>query len=182
MVIEDGKGSGIKAEVSSDNRLKVNSASEKQIANISKTNERSFSWTAVAADIDTGDTALLVANTSTSMDLHITKIYMWADTAIQFKIHCPAYPTLAGTVVTGNNLNRNSNLIAEASAYADETGNTFAAGNVVLTMRNNEVGTDQFGCETDFEGALVLGYHNSVAVDLIGETGAFECTIFGYFE
>lgn len=182
MLIEDGKGSGLKCEVNSDNRLSVTAVSEPKIAHNSSNHSSSYSWTAVSADIDTGDTALLVYNTSTTEKLHITKIYMWADTAVQFKIHCPAYATFTGTLVTANNLDRSSGKAASALAYADETGGVFAAANVVLTVRNNEVGSDQFGEWADFEGALVLGYHDAVGVDLIGETGAFECTIFGYFE
>lgn len=180
--IDDGKGTGYKAAVSKKNQLKVLSATEPQMTHSSKYAD-SFSWTAISADIDTGDTALWVTNTSTSRLLHITQIYMWADTAVQFKMHCPAYPTTpAGTAIVGNNLNRTSSKLADALAYADETANAFVAANVIYTVRNNEVGTDQFGVMVDLNGALILGYHQAIAVDIIGETAAFECTIMGYFE
>ena len=183
MIIEDGTGTGRKVGVSLDNRLETTTVTEPRLAHESKKHENSYSWTSVSADIDAGDTALWVANTSTTKDLHISSIYVWADVATQFKIHVPAYPaTPAGTAVVGNNLNRTSGVLAEALAYTDESANAFSAANVILTLRNNEVGTDQFGVLHDFSGSLILGYRNAVAVDIIAESGAFECTIFGYFE
>lgn len=182
MQIDDGTGTGRKAKVNLDNYLHVSAVGESRLSHNSDKHSNSYSWTAVSADIDAGDTGLLIANDSTTQNLHITKVYMWADVATQFKIHCPAYAAPAGTAVVANNLNRTSPKAAPATAKADETGNTFAAGNVVLTVRNNEVGTDQFGVDWDFEGALILGYHQCVAVDIIAESAAFEVTIFGYFE
>jgi len=183
MQIDDGTGTGRKAKVNLDNYLHVSAVSESRICHNSEKHSNSYSWTAVSADIDAGDTALYLVNDSTTKNLCITKIYMWADVSTQFKIHCPAYVLPAGgSLVTGNNLNRTSPKAAESTARADETANVFAAGNVVQTVRNNEVGSDQFGVEVSFEGALILGYHQSVAVDIIAEPAAFECTIFGYFE
>lgn len=164
-----------------DGRALVDSLSKTPLAIASERGD-AFSWTAVTADIDTGDTALLVANDNPNKKLHVTKIYCWADVAVQFKIHCPAYAAPAGTAVVGNNLNRGSGNVAMATAKADESANTFAAANTVLTLHSNELATDQKGLWADFEGALILDYHQSVAVDIIGESGAFECTIFGYFE
>lgn len=180
MVIKDGV-SGKAAEVNDRNQLAVAAVGMSKLAEAALRGD-AYSWTAVSANIDAGDTGLLVCNDSRDKKLHITKIYMYADVSTQFKIHCPAYPSLSGTAVVGNNLNRSMNNVAPASAYADETGNTFAAANTVLTVNSNEVGTDEFGVWADFEGALILGYHDSVAVDIIAEPGAFECTVFGYFE
>ena len=91
------------------------------------------------------------------------------------------YVTPAGTAVVGNNLNRVSGNAAQATAKADETGNVFAAANVVTTVRNSELATAEEGQWIDYDGALVLGHHDSVAVDIIGESATFECTIIGYF-
>jgi hypothetical protein len=174
-----GASSGEAANVTNE-QLHGKAAVETRMADVSKRKELAYAWTAVSADIDTGDTALLVCNTDSAKKLHITKVYCWADTAVQFKIHLPAYAAFAGTAVTGKNLAGGG--AADAVAYADETASTFAAANSILTLRNNEVGTDQFGVDWDFEGAVVLDYHEAIAVDLVGETAAFECTIFGYYE
>jgi hypothetical protein len=182
MQIEDGKGTGKQVAVSSDNRLDVNAKSMSRAFYISRDKFDTYSWTTVSYDAAAGDTILLVCNNSTTQNLHITKLYAWADVATQFKIHAPAYPTLAGTAVVGLNQNRSSGKLANASAYANETGNTFAAANVLLTMRNNETATDEFAVQWDFEGTVILGYHNSIAIDVIADAAAVECTIVGFFE
>jgi hypothetical protein len=152
-----------------------------------------YTWTAVSADINTGDTGLYLVNDSTTEKLFITKIYVWADVAVQFKIHCPAYATPAGgSLVTGVNLNRTSGNVASATARADETASTFAAANVITTVRNTyysrgngddlvDIPAAGQGQWIDYEGGLILGLHDSVAIDIIGESAAFECTIVGYY-
>jgi len=192
MLIDDGKGRGYKAEVDSENRLRVISINQSLPAHVSEEEGETYSWTAVSADINTGDTALLVCNNSTSKKLLIEKIYVWGDVAAQFKIHIPSYPTLAGTGVVGVNLNSVSGNAADASAYADETGNTFAATNVITTVRNTyyvrgngddlvDIAAAGKGEWIDYNGMVVLGYHGCIAIDIIGESAAFECTIIGTF-
>ena len=165
----------------SHGRLEVSSRSADRIHYAAREGD-AYTWTAISADIDTGDTALYVVNDSTTKGLYITKIYMWADVPAQFKIHCPAYVLPAGgQVVVGVNMNRTAGAAAQATSRADETGNVFAAANVITTLHTNELTTDIRGQWVDYGGALILGYHDSVAVDIIGESAAFECTIMGYF-
>ena len=180
--ITDGKGSGKDVGVSSDNRLDVNSKMGTRAYYISRDKFDTYSWTAVSYDYAAADTVLLVCNNSTTQNLYITKVYVWADVPTQFKIHTPAYPTLSGTAVVGLNYNRTSGKLANATALANETGNTFVAANTLLTLRNNEATADEFGVQWDFEGAVILGYHNSIAVDVVAEGAAVECTIVGFFE
>ena len=179
--IEDGKGTGKAAEVDENNRLRVYAVTEPEMTATSHYTGDSYSWTAVSADIDAGDTALLVCNDSTTKHLYISDIYVWADVATQFKIHFPAYVTPAGTAVIGLNLNRTSGKLAEATAKADETANVFAAANVLLTLRNDEGGTEGQTQRVNLQGAVILGYHDCIAVDIIAESGAFEVTIMGYY-
>lgn len=179
MKIVDGKGSGREAQVDALNRLVVLADARSPLARATLDGD-AYSWYAASADIDATDTALLVCNNEEKRRLHIDRIYLYCDVAQQFTIHFPAYPTLAGTAVTAVNLNRSSNKQPVASAYRDETGNT--QGSVLMTVRNNEVGTDQFGQWVELDGAVVLGYHQSIAVDLVAEPGAFECTIIGHYE
>jgi hypothetical protein len=140
-----------------------------------------YSWNAVSADIDTGDTALLVRNDSDTRYLIIHKVYCWADVAASFDVHTTdgAVFTAAGTAVTGVNLNRANTRVADATAFGDESANT--QGNILITLRSNELETDQFAVGYDFEGGLILGKNGVVAVDIIGESAAYECTIIGYF-
>lgn len=163
-----------------DELLKILAVGKSEMAYVSKVDGRTFSWSAVSADIDAGDTALLLCNDDPERKLYIAKVNLWCDVAQQFTIHSPAYATFAGTAVVGTNLNRASSNIALATAKADETANT--QGTIITTVRNNELATDVFAVDVDFEGALVLGYHQSVAVDLVAEPGAFEATIYGYYK
>jgi len=182
MIIEGGTGSGHKAKVDSQNRLYTFSSSESEMHWASE-NGGAYSWTAVAADIDAGDTGILLCNIDPTRKLHIDMIYVYADVPTQFKFHYPVYSaSFTGTAVTGLNFNRASSQIALALCYADETANTFAAANVFLTTRSNELATDQFGQEVYFRNSVILGYQDSIAVDIIAETEAFEATIWGYYK
>lgn len=181
MILQDGKGSGSKAAVNSANQLLTRTVIISELAAATELGN-AYSWTAVSADINTGDTGLSVANTSTDMLLYIDKVYVWADVPTQFKIHVPAAATWTGTAVVGINLNQGSNKIAPATAFADETASTFAAANVITTVASNEFTDDQFGQWIEYDGALILGQNDAIQVDLIGESAAFECTIIGHFK
>jgi hypothetical protein len=182
MIIEGGTGNGYKARVDEDNRLWVRATAESALHYESLENGNAYAWTAVSADINTGDTAILVCNDDPDRSLIIDHAYLWTDVAAQFKVHVPAYAAFDGTAIVGVNLNRTSNKIALATAKADDEQNTFAAANTILTVHTNELATDVFGVNIDFKNALVLGYHDTVAIDIIGESAAFEATIWGYYQ
>jgi hypothetical protein len=180
MIVNDGKGSGRAASVNADNQLATKSVVVSAIHAASLKGD-AYSFTAVSADINAGDTALLVANQSKDRLLVIEKVYAYSDVPTQLKVHCPAVGTWAGTAVVGVNLNRLSTKTADAVAYADETGNTFAAANTVVTLNTNELTTAEFPVEYDFKGAVILGYDDAIAVDIIAESAAFDCTFLTYF-
>ena len=182
MIIEGGTGNGYKAKVDRHNRLWTKATAESALHHASIYHGFAYSWTAVSADIATGATALLVCNDDPEKQLIIDSAYVWTDVAAQFKFHFPDFAAFDGTAVVGVNLNRTSNLIALATAKVNDAQNTFAATNVFLTVHTNELATDQFGANVDFRNAIVLGYHDTVAVDIIGEGAAFETTIWGYYQ
>lgn len=173
--IEDGTGSGTQATVTHDNRLETTARTSPRIAYISKEDGLSFSWSHFY-DYDAADTILLVSNSSTTRKLFIHTISIGSDTATRFTVHSPAYPTLAGTIVTGVNLNRTSGAIADAEAYGDETGNT--QGNVIF----NAMVPATASVILPPEGTIVLGYHDCIAVDLVTAGTMGTVTITGYYE
>ena len=61
-----------------------------------------------------------------------------------------------------------------------KTANTQA--NIIETLRNNEVGSDQFELHRNYEGAVVLGYQKSIAIDIVEESAAFQATVLGYYK
>lgn len=179
--VYDGTGDGNAAKVNSSHQLLTRAT---QISAIHEAALRgdAYSWTAVTADINAGDTALCVVNQSKTKNLVISYMYAYGDVPTQIKVHVPAACTWAGTAVVGVNLNREyASILAEAVAYADETGTTFAAANTIITLITNELTSDQFGISHDFKDSVILGYDDAIAADLIAETAAFECTFVGYF-
>jgi len=165
--------------VVSKGRLPVQASGESEFAASSWIDGDAYCWATATADIAATETAILLCNNSTTKHLHIVKAYMYSDVPTQLQWHFPAYPTLAGTAITGVNLNRTSKNVAPASCYADETGNTQA--NIFMTVSTNEVTGDQRGLWLDFESAIILYYHDCIAMDVVADGAAFEAAIFGYF-
>jgi hypothetical protein len=168
LIIDDGLGSGVSAGVSSDKRLEVSAKSNPRMYYISEDKADVYSWTAVTADLAAGATALYVVNDSPTKLLHIHSVYIYCDVATEYHVHCPAYVAPAGTAVVGTNWNRTSGNLAEATAKANETSNV--------------VTTDVFSSYMEFSDAIILGYHNSIAIDIVADSAAFNCTIVGFFE
>lgn len=173
--IVDGTGTGDQARVSPDHRVDVSSRTNPRIAYRSKNEADSYTWTS-AFDHDAGDTILLLSNASTTKKIYVHAIFIGADTATEWLVHIPTYPTLAGTTITGVNTNLTSGNVADAEAYGDETGNTtgttlasgFVGGNATIALEPS--------------GSIILGYHHCIAVDLVTAGTRGTTTIAGYFE
>ena len=172
--IEDGKGRGTHAFVD-NGRLETSSRSNPRYAYISRDEGDSYTWSH-SYNYDAADTILLVSNSSTTKKLYIHAIFVGSDTSTQLTVHSPAYPTLDGSAVTGVNANRTSGKTASAEAYGDETGNTqanvlfqgFVIGNATAQLPPS--------------GAVILGYHDCIAVDLVTAGTMGIVTIAGYYE
>ena len=92
---------------------------------------RGFAWASQTYNPAAHDTILGVENNSQTHVLKIHKILISSDTASAIQVFIASGKTMAGTAVTGVNLNRTSGRVAEgwATAKADETGNTEQALN-----------------------------------------------------
>lgn len=141
-----------------------------------------YYWPVVSADRATADTILLVTNTSTTRNLVIARAYVYSDVPSTFTFHFPTYTaSFTGTAVVGVCANRSNIQTAPATAYSDETGQA-SQGTILTVIHSNEVATDQFGQWVPFNDEVVLGFHDSFAVDYVGEMAALGCTFVGYFE
>ena len=175
--------SGVTAEVNSNHQLSCKGVGVAAIHEATLKGD-AYSWNSVSADLAAADTALAVGNESSTRLLVIAGCYIACDLATQVDFHFPAYPTWAGTAVTGVNLNRASTKIAPATAYTDETGNT--QGAIFLTGYHyiSTVGQEST-CPPvwySFDDAVILGEHDIIGVDVVENTAArFECTLIGYF-
>jgi len=175
MKIQDGAGSGNWQQIDSENRANVYATTESEISHESESNNRAYTWTH-SYNSGANDTVLLLKNTSADKNLIIDTIIVSSDTTTKIVIHFPSNTTLAGTGVTGVNLNRSSNNVAEASAYGDETGNTQGdiLGQMILLANT--------GAVLNINGSVILGLNNEIAVDFVSATTALGMvTIVGYY-
>jgi hypothetical protein len=140
-----------------------------------------YSWASQTYDPDAHDTILGVENNEPDRMLYIERIIVTSDTASQIQVFASSGATMAGTAVTGANLNHTSGRLALASAYADETGNgAQGAGYPGLLF------TDYVAANTlktiEIGGAVAIGYDHMIGVDLTTAATAANVTIFGWFE
>lgn len=139
-----------------------------------------FSWTSATADIDGNDVVLLVSNDSDKKHLHITDMYVYTDVPTALDFFTPVYAAFAGgTAVTGVALNRTSVTVAPATAFADEQ--TSALANIFATLYSNETAGDQHGVLLKLDGLLILGYHDSCAINIVAASAVANSYIIGYF-
>ncbi len=174
-IIDDGMGSGTKAQVSDDNMLRTYAKTESEISHESENHGRAFTWSNVTYDPAAGDTILLIKNTSPTLGLIIQHFSIGSDVNTVATIHSPTCAIPTGTAVTGVNLNRQSGKTAEATAICDETTNSQAnvMHNVyVLANTSTPINT---------EGSLILGLNDCVAVDFVADVGACYVSIKGYY-
>jgi len=180
LMIEDGKGRGFIAQVDSEGHLVVDALTITDMAHTSEEHGQAFSWASGSYNpATTGDTILLVKNTSTTRKLFVKGI--WLSTAVETRvvIHIPItiVTTPVGTAVTGTNLNSNSNNVAEATAIRDETNNV--QGSIIWS---GEIQAATNPLLIELAGSTIIGQNDSIAVDYVADPTACDVTIFGYFE
>jgi len=137
-----------------------------------------YSWTNVTYNYDAADTILAVQNTSTTQNLHIDQIWCHGDTTTRVIVHTTSEDgfTIAGTTVTGVNLNRSSSNTASATAKADETGNT--QGNILWA---GSIAADS-ATPVLVNAGIVLDLNDVIAVDFTDDGGEALVTIIGHYE
>ena len=145
-----------------------------------------YAWPAVSADIDATDCMILVANTSSSRLLVISHCWARGDIAgnMNLKICSVAGLTLAGTAITGVNLNPSAGGIAPASAWGDETASpaTSIIHVVYQGLGVNAQGTTSVPVLVDLKDSVILGENYAFGIDTILEPAAgYEATVFGYY-
>lgn len=174
--ILDGEGGGNVAGVNADKRLKVQAVIETDLHNRSDVGQ-AFTWASGTYDPGQDDTILMVKNTGDT-PLHITDMWIKSDIDTRVVVHIPTSEvTMAGTIITGVNLNTGRNDVADADARRDETGNT--QGDLVWTGELFAIG-DPF--HIHWGGALILAKNKSVGVDFTVAATAADVVFWGFFE
>lgn len=139
-----------------------------------------FSWQNATYDYDANDTILGVENNSATRDLRIHKVFATGSTATQFVVFAASGKTLAGTAVTGVNLNRNSSNVADATAKADETGQTEQGGAYPTGLYSGRFANNGI-VEIAVDGAIILPQDHMVGVDFTTNGTTANVVIWGYF-
>jgi len=139
---------------------------------------QAYSWTNATYNYDAADTILAVQNTSTTHNLHIDQIWCHGDTTTRVIVHATSEDgfTIAGTTVTGVNLNRASSNTAAATAKADETGNT--QGNIFWA---GSIPADN-ATPVAIGLGVILDLSDAIAVDFTDDGGEALVTIIGHYE
>ena len=177
MLIEDGKGSGFKAQVTDHNMLKVYAMVETEISHMSEVHGDAYIWTATA-DWGADKNAIWLRNDNADQNLIIQSIFIGAAAAAQIEVWVGNGSTSAGTAVVGTNLNRQSGKVAQATCKHTNT-NLNAGGSTTLLGTMYAPATNRL--PIDFMGALVLGYYDEVSVNIITDVGSTSVNIMGYF-
>ena len=176
---------GTIAEVNSDKQL-ITRAVQVSALHEASLKGNAFAWSAVSSNIATTDCMILVANTSTTQLLVIDHIYARGD--IAGNMNCKVCPvtglTLAGTAITGVNLNPAKGKVALASAWSAETASpaTSIIHVIYQALGVNAQGTTSIHNRVDFNGGIILDYNYAFGIDTILEPAAgFEATVIGYY-
>jgi len=176
MIIEDGTGTGNKAEVTPANHLAVQAITESAVAHASKSGD-SYSWDSTELDIDVNDTMLFVKNLSATT-LEIDRIIINGSNVIcTWEILIgSASTTPAGTVVTGVNLDESSSTkLADVTALSDETA--VAAGSIIARVKTPITNT----LDLKWEGVR-LGKNHYIQVDQKTESTSGSVIIIGHYD
>jgi len=143
-----------------------------------------FTWNAVAYNSGANETLITVRNLSPNRLLVIHRMYMYTDVEGIYDIHIQtvttAFTTTSGAVIVGVNLNTSSNKVADADAISDETA-IAAQGTIILSLRTNELTTDQFSIDFPTNDSIILGTNGRIAIDSSAAAATCDATITGYF-
>ena len=175
LTILDGKGSGSLMEVKG-NRGQMDADIHTALEEHSEKGN-AYAWSNATYNMTAADTIIAIRNTSPTLNLHIDKVFMSSDT-VQVAAHhvTNGSAALAGTPITGVNMNFNSGNVAEADAQGDETTNSSQGSVVLRTELQAAIMT-----EVDFEGSIILGTNDSYAIDYPTDAAIVYITVLGFY-
>jgi len=177
LMLEDGKGTGNRAEVNKENQLVVSAITVSELEHESEENGQGYNWTTDIVDPAAGAATVLLLKNTSDTPLHIeTVLIANGSTVSEYTIHLPTSEVTltGGATVTGTNLNTASSNVADASAQSNETNNV--QGNVIYDVFLLVDTT----IEIDTPG-LILGKNKSIGVDVVTDVSESSVTIVGHF-
>lgn len=190
-IIEDGKGTGFKCEVNSDNRLSVQSTVQARIADVSSHEGKAFGILIPPVTLTATPGAMLYFKNTSSVDSFFFSqmILSWNGgstnhdrVAFAFLYYSMTEPSANHTAETIGNLNKGSSVAGSATAYYwDEVG----TGMTVST--NGSLGgvcqLNQGTVLIQAQGSIIIPPSGTFGVVAYGEeVGEFSGMVTGHFE
>ena len=174
--IGDGKGSGGGNWQMKSNRGQIDADIHTALEEHSEKGD-AYVWHAVSYSFTGADTLMAIRNIHSTKLLHIVKVIVSVQAATQVQFHMTeGSAALAGTLVTGFNLNGASGNVAQADARVDETTNS-SQGTRFLTLDLAALTHTEY----NFEGALILKLNDAMGIDGVDAGTSFELSVLGFF-
>ncbi len=145
-----------------------------------------FGWAMgnASANIDTGDTIIMVRNDNESRPFYIQAIGAGTEDKGEVVVHrVTAAYTAAGTAIVPVNMRAGfKTQVSELTCFGDESGNT--QGDIIAKFGLSSVTTDENrdSRELVFDGGLILDPGQALGLDIVGEPELVHGYIWGYFE
>ena len=174
--INDGKGRGYKASVSSSNRLNVSSKSNPRAYYISRDEQECYSL-GTGYTASNGDYVFYIKNTSSTKTMVLTDITLTSASSATFDIHVVT-GTASGTDAELVNINLGSANSADVNCKANAavTGLT-ETGNI---HKISLAGEDHV--ELHFMESLIVPKGQAVAVKYTGAGAEVDVSVMAFFE
>jgi len=178
--IQDGKGKNGDMSVSSSQRGNVSAKTARRKFYVSRDDGRAFNAVYDPVTAAAGEYTAYLKNTSTSRNLHISIVEFHSVEAVKWRVWSVSGTAAAGESVTPTNLNLSSNIPAEAVCMAGDTAITGLTAIAQIGSHRTPALGDS---EMDFEGALILGPSDAIAIEYdTGTGGLCSHDLFFWFE
>ena len=181
MQIEDGQGSGRRAGVDIDNRLKVRAFMQELYSHVSEDEGQTYSFTVTDAGPIAGEYPFYLKNDSDDLRLIVAKLTCsQVDADVQWILHEVSGVAAGASVVTGKNMNLGSGNEADATARGGAGGVSALTSEGALQSFNG--GPAYSNVSPYLPGVLVLGKNDAIALEYqAGTGGEVSCTVVAYF-
>jgi len=179
--IDDGKGSGRKASVSSVQRLNVSGKDANRMFYASRDFGSSYNMVCESGSVAAGAYSAYLKNTSSTQNLFVSEIEFHSVENTKWKIWSVTGTAAGGTANAGAELNLGKNIPAPISGM-DSSGGTIT-GLTQVTQIGSHRNTALGDSGMNFAGVLILGPGDAIGIEMdTGTTGIVSHDLFFWME
>ena len=177
MIIEDGKGSGVKAQVTKDSELTIQGTTAGPLEHASILRGRagciSSTFATGGADVE----VIYIENGEPELRFHVTRFLLTASAAAVWTILEATGGTAAGTSLTYQNPNLDSGVTKSLTAYGNAAVTGSVTGNILM-----QIGTAaDAGTQLFVEGVILLGNGDKLAITCSANATVYV-TVMGFWD